>query len=107
MIFMKDGEQDSAEAALAVVAMSWVADAAGLNLAKAGVDVDQRGYVQVDAYLQTSAARIFATGDITNRPMLAPQATQDGFVAAGSISKAIRPQVKISSSKRELFTKHC
>ena len=33
---------------LAVVAVGWVADAAGLNLAKAGVETDARGYVRVD-----------------------------------------------------------
>ena len=82
MVFTKDGERDSVEAALVVVAVGWMADAAGLNLAKAGVELDQRGYVQVDAYLQTSASHIFAAGDITGRLMLAPQAIQDGFVAA-------------------------
>src|SRR4249919_2969336 len=37
MIFAKDGLRDSAEAALAVVAVGWVANAAGLGLATAGV----------------------------------------------------------------------
>jgi pyruvate/2-oxoglutarate dehydrogenase complex dihydrolipoamide dehydrogenase (E3) component len=82
MVFRKDGQRDSAEAALAVVAVGWVADAAGLNLAMAGVETDLRGYVHVDAYLQTSAPHIFAAGDITGRLMLVPQAIQDGFVAA-------------------------
>src|SRR5262249_49949388 len=44
MVFRKDGQRDSAEAALAVVAVGWVADAAGLNLAMAGVETDLRGY---------------------------------------------------------------
>lgn len=82
MIFTKDGQRESAEAALAVVAVGWVADAEGLNLAKAGVATDARGYVQVDAYLRTSAPHVFAAGDITGRLMLVPQAIQDGFVAA-------------------------
>jgi pyruvate/2-oxoglutarate dehydrogenase complex dihydrolipoamide dehydrogenase (E3) component len=81
IIFTKDGHRDSAEAALAVVAVGWVADAAGLNLAKAGVETDSRGYVRVDNYLQTSTSHIFAAGDITGRLMLVPQAIQDGFVA--------------------------
>ena len=81
MTFTKDGQRDSAEAALAVVAVGWVADAASLDLAKAGVETDPRGYVQVDDYLRTSAPDIFAAGDITGRLMLVPQAIQDGFVA--------------------------
>src|SRR3954451_22686385 len=43
----KDGRRPSAEAALAVVAVGWVADTAGLNLAAAGVETEQRGFVRV------------------------------------------------------------
>ena len=82
MIFAKDGLRDSAEAALAVVAVGWVANAAGLNLATAGVETNQRGFVGVDAYLRTSAPHIFAAGDITGRLLLVPEAIHDGFVAA-------------------------
>jgi dihydrolipoamide dehydrogenase len=82
MIFSKDGARDSAEAALAVVAVGWVANTAELNLTTAGVETDHRGFVRVDDYLRTSAPHIFAAGDITGRLMLVPQAIQDGFVAA-------------------------
>ena len=82
MIFSKDDDQDSAESTLAVVAVGWTADAAGLNLPSAGVETDHRGFVKVDGYLRTSASHIFAAGDITGRLMLVPQAIQDGFVAA-------------------------
>jgi pyruvate/2-oxoglutarate dehydrogenase complex dihydrolipoamide dehydrogenase (E3) component len=82
MTFSKDGARGSAEAALAVVAVGWVANTAGLSLATAGVEIDRRGFVRVDDYLRTSAPHIFAAGDITGRLMLVPQAIQDGFVAA-------------------------
>jgi pyruvate/2-oxoglutarate dehydrogenase complex dihydrolipoamide dehydrogenase (E3) component len=82
MIFSKDGARDSEEAALAVVAVGWMANTAGLGLETAGVETDHRGFVRVDAHLRTSAPHIFAAGDITGRLMLVPQAIQDGFVAA-------------------------
>jgi pyruvate/2-oxoglutarate dehydrogenase complex dihydrolipoamide dehydrogenase (E3) component len=82
MVFTKEGKRDSAEAAVVVVAVGWVADAAGLNLAKAGVELDGRGFVQTDEYQQTTLPHIFAAGDITGRLMLVPEAIQDGFVAA-------------------------
>jgi pyruvate/2-oxoglutarate dehydrogenase complex dihydrolipoamide dehydrogenase (E3) component len=74
MIFAKDGARDSAEAALAVAAVGWVANTTGLNLGAVGVEIDQRGFVQVDAYLRTSAPHIFAAGDITGRLLLVPEA---------------------------------
>jgi pyruvate/2-oxoglutarate dehydrogenase complex dihydrolipoamide dehydrogenase (E3) component len=82
MTFTKEGRRDSAEAAMVVMAVGWVADTAGLNLSAAGVETNARGYIQVNDYLQTSAPNIFAAGDITGRLMLVPQATHDGFVAA-------------------------
>jgi len=82
MVFTKEGKSDNAEAAVVVVAVGWVADAPGLNLAKAGVELDGRGFVQTDEYLRTSSPHIFAAGDITGRLMLVPEAIQDGFVAA-------------------------
>ena len=82
MNFSKSGDLDSAEATLAVVAVGWVADTAGLSLATAGVETEHRGFVRVDGYLRTSTPHIFAAGDVTGRQMLVPQAIQDGFVAA-------------------------
>lgn len=80
----KQGEHDSVEAALVVVAVGWAADAEGLALPAAGVDLTPRGFVSVDECLQTSAPNIFAAGDITGRIMLASEAIRDGFVAASN-----------------------
>lgn len=82
MNFLKDGVQDYAEATLAVVAVGWVATTSKLNLAAAGVELNERGFVKVDDYMQTSTSHIFAAGDVTGRLMLVPQALQEGFVAA-------------------------
>jgi len=82
MNFTKNGQREGAEAALAVIAVGWVADTAGLELPAAGVQSDARGFVAVDAFQRTSAPHVFAAGDITGRLMLVPQALQAGFVAA-------------------------
>ena len=82
MTFSRGGVRDSAEATLAVVAVGWVADTAGLSLAAASVETNQRGFVRVDEYLRTSTPHIFAAGDVTGRLMLVPQAIRDGFVSA-------------------------
>jgi dihydrolipoamide dehydrogenase len=82
MFFTKDDRRESAEAGLAVVAVGWIANTAALDLSAAGVDINQRGFVQVDSYLRTSASHVFAAGDVTGRLMLVPPAIQDGFIAA-------------------------
>ncbi|MBV8345764.1 MAG: NAD(P)/FAD-dependent oxidoreductase [Candidatus Eremiobacteraeota bacterium] len=82
MVFNKSGVENSVEAELAVAAVGWVADVAGLQLSRAGVVTNERGSVRVDDFLQTSAPHVFAAGDVTGRLMLVPQAVQDGFVAS-------------------------
>ena len=78
----RDGRDESTEAALVMMAAGWVADTAHMNLGAAGVELDPRGNVKVDPFLQTSAPHIFAAGDVTGRLMLVPGAIEDGFVAA-------------------------
>jgi len=82
MYFSKNGHQENTEASVAVIAIGWVANTAGLDLARAGVETNKRDFVLVDEYLRTSADHVFAAGDITGRMMLVPQAIQAGFVAA-------------------------
>ncbi|NOK33250.1 NAD(P)/FAD-dependent oxidoreductase [Corallococcus exercitus] len=94
MVFSKDGVQDSAEAALVVAAVGWMADTSALNLAVAGVETDPRGFVRVDAQLRTSAPHIFAAGDVTGRLMLVPQALQDGFVAGSNAARS--PMISVT-----------
>jgi len=82
MKLSKNGRSESAEAALAVVAVGWVADTTRLNLAEVGVELNPRRFIKVDEYLRTSVPHIFAAGDVTGRLMLVPGAVEDGFVAA-------------------------
>ncbi len=53
-----------------------------LNLESAGVTVDPRGFIPVDARMQTNVPHIFAIGDIVGQPMLAHKAVHEGKVAA-------------------------
>jgi pyruvate/2-oxoglutarate dehydrogenase complex dihydrolipoamide dehydrogenase (E3) component len=82
MTYRKDGAERSAEAALIVGAIGWSAATEELNLAAAGVRTTPRGFVHVDDTQRTSAANVWAAGDVTGTLMLAPQAMQEGFVAA-------------------------
>jgi pyruvate/2-oxoglutarate dehydrogenase complex dihydrolipoamide dehydrogenase (E3) component len=80
--FSKDGKRESVEAAVVVSAIGWAAETETLDLAKANVETNKRGFICVDEFLRTSASHVFAAGDVTGRMMLVPQAIQDGFVAA-------------------------
>lgn len=53
---------------------------------KAGVSVDERGFISVDKQQRTNVNHIFAIGDVVGQPMLAHKATHEAKVAAEVIS---------------------
>jgi dihydrolipoamide dehydrogenase len=52
----------------------------------AGVNVDERGFIPVDAEMRTNVPHIHAIGDIVGNPMLAHKASHEGKVAAEVIA---------------------
>ena len=54
----------------------------GLNAEAAGVKLDERGRVAVNAHLQTSAPNIYAIGDVVRGAMLAHKAEEEGTMVA-------------------------
>ncbi len=57
-----------------------------LGLENTGVQVDESGFVVVDAQRRTGEERIFAVGDVAGQPMLAHKATCEGKVAAEAVA---------------------
>jgi dihydrolipoamide dehydrogenase len=87
-VSVKLSEGDAIEADFAVCAVGWMADTGSLNLTAAGVQTDQRGFIEVDHYLRTSASHIYAAGDVIGHAMLVPQAVRDGFIAGNNAASA-------------------
>lgn len=54
----------------------------GLGLENTKVQLDEKGFIRVDASRRTADPRIFAIGDIAGDPQLAHKATREGIVAA-------------------------
>lgn len=53
---------------------------------KAGVNVDERGFIAVDKQMRTNVPHIFAIGDVIGQPMLAHKASPEGRLAAEVIA---------------------
>ncbi len=52
-----------------------------LGLEKAGVQLDERGFVKVNEQRRSTSPKIFAIGDVAGEPMLAHKATYEGKIA--------------------------
>ncbi len=53
-----------------------------LGLQKTKVQLDQKGFITVDAQMRTTDPYIFAIGDVAGHPMLAHKASRQGKIAA-------------------------
>jgi dihydrolipoamide dehydrogenase len=68
----------------------------GLNLEKAGLKTDGRGFIETDNCCRTTVAGIFAIGDVTGKVQLAHYATAQGLAAAeNAVSQKPREHVTL------------
>lgn len=79
-----------------LIAVGRKPNSSGLGLENTRVEIDEAGFVRVDAERRTAEPSIFAIGDVAGQPMLAHKATHEGTTAAEVIAgkkTAFEPQV--------------
>ena len=57
-----------------------------VGASEAGVEVDDKGFINVDRQMRTNVSHIYAIGDVVGGPMLAHKASHEGKVAAEVIA---------------------
>jgi len=80
-----EGEKAPAEPQrydLVLVSVGRTPNGRKLGAERAGVQVDERGFIAVDSQMRSNVAHIFAIGDVARQPMLAHKAVHEGHVAA-------------------------
>lgn len=77
---LKSGKSIAADAVLFAAGRRGAVE--GLALEKAGLELNQRGYLEVNAFYQTSVPTIYAAGDVIGFPALASTSMEQGRVAA-------------------------
>jgi dihydrolipoamide dehydrogenase len=78
----KGGEAQEIKADIVLLAIGRAAYTAGLDVAAAGVAVNERGRVKTDAHFATNVKGIYAIGDVIAGPMLAHKAEDEGVALA-------------------------
>ena len=82
----KKGEEVVFEGDYVLVAVGRSPYTKGLELEKAGVDLDERGRVKTNEHLQTNVSNIYAIGDVVAGAMLAHKASEEGTLVAELIA---------------------
>ncbi len=81
----KNGKDQTIDADIVLVSVGRRPNTKDLGLEKAGVKLDERGFIPTDKQMRTNVGHIYAIGDITHGPMLAHKASKEGIVAAEAI----------------------
>jgi dihydrolipoamide dehydrogenase len=80
------GAAETVEADVVLVCIGRTPYTDGLGLKEAGVALDDRGRVEIDAHFSTSVKGIYAIGDVVRGPMLAHKAEDEGVACAEIIA---------------------
>lgn len=85
--YVKDGETSTLISDHVMVSVGFAPRVTGFGLENTSVELGQRGEIAVDGQLRTSAAHIFAIGDVTAKLALAHVAEAQGVLAAEVIAE--------------------
>jgi glutathione reductase (NADPH) len=85
-------------------AIGRVPNSDGLGCEEVGVEVGERGAIEVDAEARTSVASIFAIGDVTDRVQLTPVAIREGQAFADTQFGGKPTQVDYSCIPSAVFS---
>ena len=98
------GREGQVHAEQLLVATSRTPNTDGLGLTEGGVQLDGRGFVQVDERLRTRVPHIWAAGDVIGSQMATPVGAHDGNIAAGNALGAASRTVDHAVLPRTIFT---
>ena len=102
VVTLNDGDEISGSHVL--LAVGSLPNTDQLNLASAGVNLDDRGFIQVDKVSRTSARNIYAAGDCTGVLMLASVAAMQGRIAMWhALGDAVAP-LELGTVSSTIFT---
>jgi len=81
----KEGKQQVVVDKL-IVAVGRKPNTEGLGAAEAGINLNERGFIEVNDQCQTSLPNVYAIGDVVRGPMLAHKASEEGVAVAEHIA---------------------
>jgi dihydrolipoamide dehydrogenase len=99
----RDGSQQVLEADKVLQAIGFVPRTQGYGLENTGVELTERGAIEIDGRMRTNVPGIYAIGDVTAKLMLAHVAESQGIVAAETIADAETMEIDYVMAPRATF----
>ncbi|GAB3297234.1 dihydrolipoyl dehydrogenase [Parasphingorhabdus pacifica] len=95
---------DGVDVDVVLVGVGRKPNTASLDLDRTGVELDGRGFVQVDDRLRTSVEHVYAIGDVTGEVLLAHVASHQGVTAAEVIAGSDHARMDYTAVPAATFT---
>ncbi|WP_152363976.1 dihydrolipoyl dehydrogenase [Microlunatus speluncae] len=99
----KGGDSQVLEADKVLQAIGFAPRTDGYGLDKAGVQLTDRGAIDIDGLMRTNVPHIYAIGDVTAKLMLAHTAEAQGIVAAETIAGAPTQEINYDFIPRATY----
>ncbi len=104
VVDVKDKGRQRISAEGLLIATGLKANTEGLDIEKSGVEVDEKGFVRVNEYLQTSQRHIYAAGDVTGLMPLETVAAKQGNIAVLNMFEDAGRTIDYLEVPRAVFT---
>lgn len=104
VVFERDGRQERLDAEHVLVATGRRPNTTGLGLDAAGVELTERGAVQVDGFMGTTNRHVWAAGDVTGSPQFVYVAAAQGSIAADNAIGKVGRSFDATALPRVTFT---
>jgi len=101
---LKAGGQKEFTARSILVAVGRRSNADRLKVENTGVELDEKGFIKVNAYLETSRKNIFAVGDINGQQMFTHVANVEASLAADNAIHGKRTKMDYSAAPHAVYS---
>ncbi len=87
-----------------LVACGRIPNSDGIGAEKAGVTLDEKGFIKVNDEMRTTADHVWAAGDVTGPPLATPVGAREGVIAAENMLRDRRLKMDYTTIPRAVFT---
>jgi len=98
------GEKLTVEASDVLVALGRTPNSGDLDLDAAGIEVDDRGFVETDEYLQTTAENVWAQGDVAGNALFKHSGDYETRHTVANVVRGERQALDLSAMPHTIFT---
>ena len=98
------GDETTVDGSAVLVALGRQPNSDTLNLETAGIDVDERGFIETDEYLQTTAENVWAQGDIAGNALFKHSGDYETRHTVANVVHGESRPIDLSAMPHTIFT---